>query len=184
MASSTVDMRAISALGARRLTTDSRAVRPGDTFLAYPGELRDGRDYIAQAIASGAAAVLWDADSYAWNPRWRVPNLGIPYLRREAGVIANVVYGKPGAKLGKTTGWIHRATLKAKGVRMVSGVEYLAITRVTQSELAQCFCVDTPNGAQPSRQLRRQLRIKPERRHGALKLRQAASRTMSLRCAA
>jgi 2,4-dienoyl-CoA reductase (NADPH2) len=32
--------------------------------------------------------------------------------------------GKPGARLGKTTGWIHRATLKAKGVRMLGGVEY------------------------------------------------------------
>ncbi len=35
--------------------------------------------------------------------------------------------GKPGAGLGKTTGWIHRATLKAKQVRMLSGVEYLGI---------------------------------------------------------
>ncbi len=32
--------------------------------------------------------------------------------------------GKPGARLGKTTGWIHRATLKAKGVKMLGGVEY------------------------------------------------------------
>ena len=32
--------------------------------------------------------------------------------------------GKPGARLGKTTGWIHRATLKAKGVKMVGGVIY------------------------------------------------------------
>ena len=35
--------------------------------------------------------------------------------------------GKPGAKLGKTTGWIHRATLKAKGVQMLGGVEYLGV---------------------------------------------------------
>ncbi|MCA7024445.1 MULTISPECIES: NADPH-dependent 2,4-dienoyl-CoA reductase [Stenotrophomonas] len=35
--------------------------------------------------------------------------------------------GKPGARLGKTTGWIHRATLKAKGVRMLGGVEYLGV---------------------------------------------------------
>jgi 2,4-dienoyl-CoA reductase (NADPH2) len=35
--------------------------------------------------------------------------------------------GKPGAKLGKTTGWIHRATLKAKGVKMIGGVEYLGV---------------------------------------------------------
>ena len=32
--------------------------------------------------------------------------------------------GKPGAGLGKTTGWIHRTTLKLKGVKMLSGVNY------------------------------------------------------------
>jgi 2,4-dienoyl-CoA reductase (NADPH2) len=35
--------------------------------------------------------------------------------------------GKLGARLGKTTGWIHRATLKAKQVRMLGGVEYLGV---------------------------------------------------------
>jgi len=35
--------------------------------------------------------------------------------------------GKPGARLGKTTGWIHRSTLKHKGVRMIGGVEYVAV---------------------------------------------------------
>jgi NADH:flavin oxidoreductases, Old Yellow Enzyme family len=35
--------------------------------------------------------------------------------------------GKPGARLGKTTGWIHRSTLKAKGVKMLGGVEYLGV---------------------------------------------------------
>lgn len=34
---------------------------------------------------------------------------------------------KVGAGLGKTTGWIHRTELKAKGVQMVAGVEYLRI---------------------------------------------------------
>lgn len=33
--------------------------------------------------------------------------------------------GKVGDKLGKTTGWIHRATLKMKNVRMIDGVEYV-----------------------------------------------------------
>ena len=32
--------------------------------------------------------------------------------------------GRPGARLGKTSGWVHRATLKAKGVQMLGGVEY------------------------------------------------------------
>lgn len=35
--------------------------------------------------------------------------------------------GRPGARLGKTTGWIHRATLKGKGVTMLGGVEYLGV---------------------------------------------------------
>ena len=32
--------------------------------------------------------------------------------------------GKLGGSLGKTTGWIHRATLKMKEVQMVGGVNY------------------------------------------------------------
>ena len=32
--------------------------------------------------------------------------------------------GKLGAKLGKTTGWIHRTTLKKHGVHMLAGVTY------------------------------------------------------------
>ena len=31
---------------------------------------------------------------------------------------------KPGKRLGKTTGWIHRTALKMKGVKMVAGVNY------------------------------------------------------------
>ena len=34
---------------------------------------------------------------------------------------------RPGAGLGKTTGWIHRAHLKQAGVKMLSGVTYLAV---------------------------------------------------------
>ncbi len=36
--------------------------------------------------------------------------------------------GKPGKGLGKTTGWIHRATLKMKAVQMISGINYEEIT--------------------------------------------------------
>jgi 2,4-dienoyl-CoA reductase (NADPH2) len=32
--------------------------------------------------------------------------------------------GRPGARLNKTTGWVHRATLKAKRVSMLGGVTY------------------------------------------------------------
>jgi 2,4-dienoyl-CoA reductase (NADPH2) len=35
---------------------------------------------------------------------------------------------KPGAGLGKTTGWIHRTVLKKNGVKILSGVEYIAVS--------------------------------------------------------
>lgn len=35
---------------------------------------------------------------------------------------------RPGRRLGKTTGWIHRAALKAKQVKMIGGVNYEKIT--------------------------------------------------------
>lgn len=119
------DMQAILTLGVRRLKVDSRAVQPGDTFVAYPGESRDGRDYIAQAVQNGAGSVLWDADGFSWNRRWRVPNLGITQLRSNAGVIASEIYGKPSARLwtigvtgtnGKTScsQWIARALTRER----------------------------------------------------------------------
>ena len=37
-------------------------VEPGDVFLAYPGELSDGRKYVAAALERGAAAVVYEAN--------------------------------------------------------------------------------------------------------------------------
>ncbi len=40
------------------LTADSRAVKPGFLFAALPGTKSDGRDFVPQAVAGGAVAVL------------------------------------------------------------------------------------------------------------------------------
>ena len=45
-------------LGLRGVTADSRAVGPGFLFAALPGLRVDGRDFIAEAVRRGAAAVL------------------------------------------------------------------------------------------------------------------------------
>lgn len=82
-----------------RLVADSRDVQAGDTFVAYPGVHADGRRYIAQAIARGANAVLWDTREFQWDPAWRVPNLGLQDLRRQAGFIADRVYARPSRRL-------------------------------------------------------------------------------------
>jgi UDP-N-acetylmuramoyl-L-alanyl-D-glutamate--2,6-diaminopimelate ligase len=115
-----MNLTILDRLAIKRLATDSRQVSRGDTFVAYPGEAQDGRRYIAQAIACGAASVLWEQRGFQWNPEWRVPNVGVPQLRARAGLIASRVYGEPSARLwmigvtgtnGKTTcsQWIAQA---------------------------------------------------------------------------
>ena len=100
---------------------DSRQVQPGDLFIAYPGDLADGRRYIADAIARGAVAVLWQpGGDFAWDAAWRLPNLAGDNLRSLAGPIAHELFGRPTEGLslvaitgtnGKTTvsQWIARA---------------------------------------------------------------------------
>ena len=68
--------------------------------------------------------------------------------------------GAPGKRLNKTSGWVHRATLKMKRVEMIGGVEYeriddagLHIRIGTQS---QCLAVDNViicAGQEPNRTL-------------------------------
>ena len=67
-----------------------------------------------------------------------------PHSSREV-VMLQRTKGKVGEKLGKTTGWIHRTTLKNKGVKTISGVEYikidgdgLHILRDKMPEIIQC----------------------------------------------
>ncbi len=54
------------------------------------------------------------------KPKPTHPARQVTLLQRKAG--------KPGAGLGKTTGWIHRAELKSRAVEMVGGVNYEQIS--------------------------------------------------------
>lgn len=92
---------------------DSRQVRPGDVFLAYPGDLADGRRYIPDALARGAVAVLWQAGGdFCWNSAFTAANFDVANLRAQAGPLAHRVHGHPSEGLsliavtgtnGKTT---------------------------------------------------------------------------------
>ena len=81
------------------LTADSRNVKLGSIFVAYPGTAQDGRAYIAEAIARGASAVIWEKTGFHWSEAWEVPNLGVEDLRARISEIAGHVYGNPSESL-------------------------------------------------------------------------------------
>jgi UDP-N-acetylmuramyl-tripeptide synthetase len=81
------------------VTADSRKVQAGSLFLAYPGSHNDGRQYIAQAIQAGAAAVVWEQEGFTWNADWQVNNLAVRDLKQQVGSIAAEFYQNPSSKL-------------------------------------------------------------------------------------
>ena len=87
----------VRALGAdaRGARIDSRAIERGDLFLAAPGESGDGRDFIAAAVANGAAGVLWEPADFRWPGDGKTAHAPVPDLRARAGEIADIVYGRP-----------------------------------------------------------------------------------------
>ncbi|WP_172331905.1 NADPH-dependent 2,4-dienoyl-CoA reductase [Mangrovicoccus sp. HB161399] len=79
--------------------------------------------------------------------------------------------GKFGATLGKTTGWIHRSSLRARGVKMEAGVEYLGISpeglRYAKSGEVRTYPADqivVCAGQDPVDSLARLAEIRPEGR--------------------
>ncbi|CAA0109995.1 UDP-N-acetylmuramoyl-L-alanyl-D-glutamate--2,6-diaminopimelate ligase [Halioglobus japonicus] len=115
---------------------DSRKVRPGDLFLAMPGELHDGRQFIEQAVANGAAAVVAEAPVAGFVDDIPVPLVELPELHFEAGIIAARFYRNPSHSMhvvgvtgtnGKTTtsrivGQLTRARGKSCGVIGTLGI--------------------------------------------------------------
>jgi len=81
------------------ITADSRAVKLGSIFVAYPGTNQDGRAFIPEAIARGAAAVIWERGRFEWEERWEIPNLGVDNLRDRISEIAGNIYGNPSESL-------------------------------------------------------------------------------------
>jgi len=110
-----------------------RDKQPVGTNVAILGAGGIGFDVAEYITAQGTSAALVPEKFYR---EW-----GIDAGYSGAGGLADAVREKPdrrvglfqrketkvGAGLGKTTGWIHRTELKARGVQMVPGVEYRRI---------------------------------------------------------
>ena len=85
--------------GARSLTADSRAIRPGDVFVALPGTVHDGRAHIPAAVAAGAVGVLWEPGGYDWPAGIVVPHWPVAGLKAQVAELARVWWGHPSAAL-------------------------------------------------------------------------------------
>ncbi len=106
------DTSAFAELSVGGIQIDSRQVEEGDLFLAVPGDVHDGRQFIEQAVASGAAAVVAEAPVAGFVDAVPVPLVELPDLRFEVGLIASRFYEAPSTALhaigvtgtnGKTT---------------------------------------------------------------------------------
>ncbi|MBV8801582.1 MAG: UDP-N-acetylmuramoyl-L-alanyl-D-glutamate--2,6-diaminopimelate ligase [Gammaproteobacteria bacterium] len=85
------------------LSLDSRLVKPGDLFFAYPGEESDGRMFIEDAIKRGAEAILAESDDLGKFSNIKssanLPILFVKNLQKQVSKIAARFYNNPGKAL-------------------------------------------------------------------------------------
>ena len=72
------------------VTADSRRVRPGFLFAALPGSKVDGKSFVSQALASGAAAVLANEEM----PDASAPVIKVVDPRRAYALAASAFFGR------------------------------------------------------------------------------------------
>jgi UDP-N-acetylmuramoyl-L-alanyl-D-glutamate--2,6-diaminopimelate ligase len=79
------------------VTEDSRRVGPGAVFVATQGEHVDGHDFIDQAVAQGAVAVIGARSGI--SEHHGVPYFSVSHPRRALGLIAHRLAGDPTASM-------------------------------------------------------------------------------------
>jgi 2,4-dienoyl-CoA reductase (NADPH2) len=123
----------------------------GPNVLSYVDVLRGGAPVGARVAIVGAGGIGFDVAEFLvhdgdsptehpalWRAEWGVadpaehrgglaPEGPRPTAPARAVTLLQRKAEKPGRRLGKTTGWIHRASLQMKGVRTMSGVNYEGI---------------------------------------------------------
>jgi UDP-N-acetylmuramoyl-L-alanyl-D-glutamate--2,6-diaminopimelate ligase len=125
------------------VTLDSRAVRPGDLYAALPGFNVHGARFAADAVRSGAVAVLTDPDGAAQLGHLAAPVLTVERPREALGALAAAVYGDPAEAItmvgitgtnGKTTtAYLIESALRAHGQR--TGLIGTVETRIDEERI-------------------------------------------------
>lgn len=83
----------------KAMRLDSRQVQPGDLFIAMPGATTDGRQYMQQAVAQGADAIVVEATGWNNDFNISVPVLPIDNLKSFISEIATYFYKNPSQNL-------------------------------------------------------------------------------------
>ena len=75
----------------KNIQMDSRSIHPGDLFIAVPGVLQDGRQFIENAIKKGAVAVLAEQDASLPHTyiHHGITIHAIPHLKQKVGYIVH-----------------------------------------------------------------------------------------------
>lgn len=125
---------------------------------------------VAEGHSPTADPALWRREWGVTDPAEERGGLATPHPAPPARQVTLLQRrrGRLGANLGRTTGWIHRAALRARGVVMIPGVNYERITSgglvVTFGEarererLIECDTVVLCAGQEPLRELEPELR--------------------------
>ena len=136
--------------------------------LSYPDAIREVGSVGKRVAVVGAGGIGVDVsellthlaspslDLAAWQREWGVtdPEVARGALRRpepepaqRSAYLLQRTRDRMGSRLGKTTGWIHRAALLAKNVRHIAGVGYEKIDdeglHITTDTGYQVLAVDT-----------------------------------------
>lgn len=102
------------------VSLDSRAICPGDLYVALPGARAHGAQFAGQAIAAGAIAILTDdAGTRFLGAGAAIPVLTVPDARSVTGAAAAMVYGTSGV-LGQD-GRVDKQALELFGVTGTNG---------------------------------------------------------------
>ena len=107
------------------ITHDSRAVHDGDVYVAFAGARFHGSEFIEQAMANGAVAVLTDEVGAAVADAVGLSCIVVPDVRQVLGLASSMIYGNPAESMtmvgitgtnGKTTtAYLLDAALRAAG---------------------------------------------------------------------
>jgi len=157
--------------------------------LSYLDVLLHGKPVGKRVAVIGAGGIGFDVAEFlvhdghspaldlgAWRREWGVRDPavargGVAGVQPDVAPAVRQIYllqrkaSKPGAGLGKTTGWIHRTALKMKQVQMLAGVRYdaideagLHITIKGQPHLLEVDNIVLCTGQEPLRELKEPLK--------------------------